>query len=137
MIVGKTVSLIGGLPDEYVEFTNDGRYRVDLLDRRPAESRFSIVLSKPDNGLNVWIDGLESLVAQCIYRVDGDTLTVCVAGNHRQRPTVIRRDDEKLWCVIKFTRAEPPKRRRRAKSEPLLENGSLIPKAFTKDRTEE
>lgn len=137
MILGKTVSLIGGLPGEYVEFTPDGRYRVDLLDRRPSESRYSAVVSEPDSSLDVWNVGLESLVAQCIYQIDRDRLTVCVAGNHRQRPTEIRRDDDKLWCVITFTRAAPPKRRKRVKSEPLLKNGSLIPAAFMKAPNEE
>jgi len=117
MIAGKTVSLIGGLPDEYVEFTDDGRYRVDLLDRRPAESRFRVVPSESENGLDVWLEGLESLVAQCIYRIDGDDLIVCVAGNHGPRPTEIRRDDGKLWCVIQLTRSQSPNRRRRTNSE--------------------
>lgn len=113
MIAGKTVSLIGGLPDEYVEFTDDGRYRVDLLDRRPGESRYRIVPSGAEHGLDVWTEGLESLVARCVYQIDGDGLLVCVAGNHGPRPTEIRRDDEKLWCVMKLTRSQYPGRRRR------------------------
>ena len=124
MMVGKTVSLIGGMPGEHVEFTSDGRYRVDLMVRRPPESRFSVALSEPDSALNVWIDGIDSFVAQCLYQIRGDTLMVCVAGNHRERPAEIRRDDGKLWCVIRFSRAERPKRLPRSQSEPIPKHGS-------------
>lgn len=104
MIDGKTVSLIGGLPDEIVEFTDDGRYRVDIKHRNPAESRYCAVASPTNSDLDVWSEGLESLVSRCLYRIEGNELTVCVAGNHRSRPTEIRRDDDQLWCVIQLAR---------------------------------
>ncbi|QDT14567.1 hypothetical protein [Alienimonas californiensis] len=113
MIEGRTVSLIGGLPGEYVEFTDDGRYRVDLLDRRPSEGPFERVRSDFGPGLNFWIEGLESLITRCLYEIDGDSLTICIAGDYGPRPVAVRRDDDKLWCVKTFRRCERPRRRRK------------------------
>src|SRR5579859_4508758 len=81
MIVGRVVSLIGGLLGEYVEFTADGQYRVDLADRRPDESCYRAVPGADLSELDIWIAGLESLGAQCVYRVADESLTICIAGN--------------------------------------------------------
>ncbi len=132
MVVGRSVRLIGGLLGEFGEFTADGRYRVDLADRRPLDSRYRTSATAETMDLDIWIEGLETLGAHCIYRIDGDTLAVCIAGDSRPRPTELRRDDGRLWCVMIFERSVPPKRRRSARSELLLEPGSLIQKAFLK-----
>jgi hypothetical protein len=84
--------------------------------------------------LDIWITGLESLVARCVYKVSGSQLVICIAGNYGERPTEIRRDDERLWCVITSEKTELPKRQKSRPSEPLLEPGSLIPQAFLNKR---
>ena len=106
MTIGHSVSLIGGLPGEYVEFTDDGYYRVDIKDKRPGVSRFKTARSSSWSELDIWIEGLEALVKQCIYRIDGDLLTICVAGNSGERPTEFRRDDQLFWCLLTMERAK-------------------------------
>jgi hypothetical protein len=112
MIPDRAVSLIGGLPGEYVEFTADGRYRAGLADRRPAESRYRTIPNADTSQLDIWIVGLEPLCARCLFRIAGDSLTICIAGNSGERPTEVRRDDRRLWCVMSLERSERPKRRR-------------------------
>jgi len=130
MVENRVVSLIGGLPGEYVEFTADGRYRVDIKDESAGSSCYKVLNAQETNELDIWIASLARLVARCIYEIHGDTLIICIAGNYGTRPDVIRRDDDLLWCIVTMERAKRPKSRRPRRVPPLLEPGSLIPTEF-------
>ncbi len=128
----KAVALIGGLPDELVEFTDQGEYVIwgEPTDPHKRVSRCRCHPTNPP-GLDVWIPGLEPLTAQCIYKVDGNELVICIAGNAGKRPSEIRRDDQKPWCLVQLERWTGPRPKKvRRKRKPLLEPGKFIPEGF-------
>lgn len=119
MVPNRAVRLIGGLVGELVEFTADGHYILwgDPADPDRGEKLFRWHDSDPP-GLDIWIPGLEPLANQCLCRIAEDEMQICVSGDSRPRPTEIRRDDRKLWCVYSFVRwgrPAPIERRRRKK----------------------
>ncbi len=71
MLEGRSVSLIGGLPGEFAEFTADGRYRVDLREKQPCEYRYRVTAGARGGELDIWSEGMESRPARCLYRVNG------------------------------------------------------------------
>jgi hypothetical protein len=131
MVVGRTVSLIGGLPGERVEFTEDGRYRVWELRDLAGDSRYAAWPQKKPAEMDVWIPGMD-VVSRCAYELAGKELRVCVGGDHGPRPTEIRRDDERLWCVIRFERCKAPRAGKAKPAKPTVEPGSFIPTAWKK-----
>jgi hypothetical protein len=136
MIEDRAVRLIAGLPDQVVEFTAPGNYVVWADPRRPARYRCRSFMRKGIRALDVWIEGLEPLRTHCIYHVDGSHLQIGIAGDSGSRPTELRRDDERLWCVLSCERCEPPPRARPARPRKLLQPGRLIPRGmFGKPRT--
>jgi hypothetical protein len=120
---------IGGRPGEYVEFTKTGKYVWDLTGDR-LDSQYRAARSGDVGQLDVWTKGLEPLARKCIYRIEGDVLTICIAGSRDgKRPSALRRHDARLWCVKTLERCERPQRRRkRGRPKQLLERGSFIPK---------
>jgi hypothetical protein len=136
MVEDRAVRLIGGLPDQIVEFTAKGEYVQWADPRRPARSRCRSFTRKGIQALDVWIERLEALTTHCIYQVDGSNLQICIAGDSGSRPKEIRQDDERLWCVLSCERSEPPPKMRPAKPRKLLPPGSFIPRGlFVKPRT--
>ena len=120
MIAGHAVHLIGGNPGEFAEFTSQGTYlfgarRQFAQGRKPAlHCRFETKFSQEISQLDIWIPSLKALVCRCVYRVEQNRLTICVAGDHGERPTEIRRDDERLWCVITMKKAKLPQSRKQS-----------------------
>ena len=125
----RVVYIIGGMPSDYVEFTKTGKYVWDLAGR-PMDCHYRAVRAGDVGELDVWIGDLEPLARNCIYRIDGDVLTICINGTRDgERPTEVRRDDERLWCVKTLERCERPHRSRKlGRPKQLLERGSFIPK---------
>jgi hypothetical protein len=136
MVPDRCVGLIGGLPGELVEFTSDDTYVVWGDPSRPHTTiqhcRWHEKTDPPE--VDIWISGLESLAAKCVYRFDEEALVIGIAGNAGPRPTDIRRDDDRLWCVVTLDRWHgPPPAKRRRRRRPLLKRGSLIPEGFLDD----
>ena len=125
----RVVYIIGGMPGDYVEFTKTGKYVWDLAGR-PMDCHYRAVRAGDVGELDVWIEDLEPLARNCIYRIDGDVLTICINGTRDgERPTAVRRDDEQLWCVKRLERCDrPPRPRKPGRPKQLLEPGSFIPK---------
>ena len=130
MVVGRAVRLIGGLPGEYVEFTGNGLYRLDIERPNPSECHCRTSTSGRLGELDVWIKGLEPLTTRCLYQIADDGLEICISGDSRERPTELRRDDERLWCLMTLKRAEPPKPYKSGREMPLLKPGKFIPDGF-------
>lgn len=130
----RSIQLIAGVPGEHVEFTADGKYLSGLERPTPADYRFRAKMESNLGELDIWQDELpREFGAECVYRIVGDTLSICIAGNHGKRPTDLCRDDSRLWCVMTFQRAERPRKRRAGQREKLLEPGSLVPRPLVRD----
>ena len=125
--------MVGGLPGEIVEFTTDRQY---VLWRDPDDPGQSHCQTFDDHGattLDVWIEGLKSIAAHCIYRLNNaGQLEICFAGNSSLRPTEFVRDDERSWCLMVLEGCEAPVKPRTSKPQKLLEAGSFIPKDWIK-----
>lgn len=127
------IELIAGVPGEHVEFTADGRYRSGLERRTPSDYCYRAKMGSNLGELDIWQDELpRQFGAQCVYRIIGDILAICIAGNNGKRPTDLRRDDSRLWCVMTYQRAERPPKRGAGRKK-LLEPGSLMPKPLFRD----
>lgn len=127
MVRKRAVRLIGGLPGEVVEFTTDNRYVVwDDAGPLTGSSKFRHTTEGGFLALDIWIPGLEALTTRCIYRTTTDALELCIAGDSGPRPTEFKRDDERLWCLVFFSRCEKPVVRARRRRS-LLRPGKLIP----------
>lgn len=117
MVSDRLVNLVAGLPGEIVEFAASGRY---INWGQPGEADpHRYVLRWFDTeppGLDIGLPGFPK--SHCIYAIAGDELCLCMAGDHLPRPTEIRRDDERLWCVKTYKRwvgevpVEPTRRRK-------------------------
>ena len=113
---GKVLGLIGGLPGERVSFSEAGHYNVFPMD---SDSQcFRCGIAQPYRELDIWIRGLETLTALCIYTIEDDTLKITVTGRLSgedatkvKRPTEMRMDELLNWAVIEMKRCQPPKRR--------------------------
>ena len=130
MIADRAVTLIGGLPGECVEFTSNGLYRVGIEAPPPSEYHYRTSVSNSLGELDAWIKGLEPLTARCLYGVSDDELKICIAGDSKDRPTELRRDDEQLWCIMTLKHTEPTKPSKPRRERPLLKPSSFIPSGF-------
>jgi hypothetical protein len=138
MIEDVAVQLIAFEVGERVEFAAIGKYVMWADPRRPATYRCRSFRRRGVSALDIWVEGLERQRSRCIYQVDGPRLHICIAGNRldsarrlrARRPTEIKRDDERLWCVMTCERCDPPPKVRPAKPRKLLEPGHFIPKGF-------
>jgi hypothetical protein len=135
MIHGPVVRLIGGVPGELIEFTADDRMVIWRGGRATPPARVRHAPDAESPGLDIWTDGLESFVARCVYRVEGDLLRICVAGNSGVRPAAIMRDDERLWCVMTLSRSRAPRRRVVPRTF-SGEGATLVPGGFLDDSAE-
>jgi len=108
-----TLSLIGGLPGEYVCFDDNQRFFV-----HPESGGNQFYECKPLKdyaSLDIHIVGLEPLGSRSIVRVNGDRMTICIAGRalgedgELPRPDKFERDDEKNWVTIEYQRSSEPK----------------------------
>lgn len=125
MIEGEVVSSLGGLDGDIVEFSAAGKYIV-YVDGRKLDCQCKFARKGAFDCFETWIVGLKDLVTRAIYKREGDCLVVCIAGNYGPFPTALRRDDAKLWIIMKFEKTEPPRIRKKAKKTKKRPQG-LIP----------
>ena len=107
----RAVTLRVGLPGDLVEFFGGGGCCVaDAASDRPRRVYLCRTFRRGGLAcLDFRSTGLPSRVMRCVYRVDGDRLSICMAGDHGPRPRAVRRDGEQLWCVMTLARCERPK----------------------------
>jgi uncharacterized protein (TIGR03067 family) len=117
--VVESVSLGGSVPapapvETVFEFTASGQWlikREGVLDKSSSrEVQYDAEASPPT------IDGIHPQAAAGnggrsrnflgIYKVDGDTLTICFGGPNEQRPTKFESEDGSRVVLMTFTRAK-------------------------------
>ena len=118
-------TLLGRKLGERVEFTAKGQFRRE--DDWTGGCRYRCVSGKPA-GLDLYAPGLMDISSICIYQIDGDTLTVCIAADRRPRPKAIRADRSWRWSMVTLERCEAP---------PAPPAHRQSPKRFPEPRTPE
>ena len=108
------VKFLAGLPadlvGDLVEFLDAGCCVTDAASGRPRAVYLCRTFRRGWLAcLDVRSAGPPPRVTRCVYRVDGDRLSICMAGDHGPRPRAVRRDEQRLWCVMTLARSERPK----------------------------
>ena len=106
-VAGRTLRVIGGIPGDLVQFTEDGRYVIRTDPRRSVEYRYRAEAGSPLPRLDLSGHNPD-FTTHAVYRVEGDELVICAAANGRERPTDVVRDDERLWVLRRCRRRSAP-----------------------------
>jgi uncharacterized protein (TIGR03067 family) len=89
------------------EFAAGGKLIRRIKDREPAEWRFTADPAKSPPRID-WTDGEDPVAA--IYKVDGDTLTLCYCHTAADRPTRFDSPKGAHLVLLTFKRAKPAER---------------------------
>jgi uncharacterized protein (TIGR03067 family) len=97
-------------PPARFRFNRDGTYQVFRRGKEvagPRGFRFDPKANPPTLDYNVPPGGPADATLRCIYRVDGDRLTVCRAGPDQARPTELAAPVGSGLLVVRMRRVKP------------------------------
>ena len=109
-VAGRTLRVIGGVPGDTVEFTDDGRYIIRTRPGRPVEYRYRVMPENSPPALDLYMLNPDA-ATYALYHLAGDELVICAVANGKERPTEILRSDERLWVLQHYRRTPSPRGR--------------------------
>ena len=111
-VVGRVLQVIGGIPNDVVEFDDRGRYTIVTDPDRPIEYRYRCDSTRDPRTIDLWMSNPEFFTLG-VYRFDQESLVMCLAADWADRPDTLDRTADPKWVLRKYVRCEAPRPRKR------------------------
>jgi hypothetical protein len=111
-VVGRVLQVIGGIPNDVVEFDDRGRYTIVTDPDRAIEYRYRCDSTRDPRTIDLWMSNPEFFTLG-VYRFDQESLVMCLAADWADRPDTLDRTADPKWVLRKYVRCEAPRPRKR------------------------